>query len=135
MNAPICQVIILSWAFYKLLDRSAPTCQVIALSWAFYKLLDQFAPTGHVVVWWVQFTLNLVWKLIFNPRRLSVYSLGVNSTAADATCPSYHSRTYPLGPYFSKNGSSLGKVRIGRYPYKKNSSFSISVYMDWEQVR
>ena len=66
MNAPICQVIALNWAFYKLLDRSAPTCQVIALNWAFYKLLDPFAPTLQVVVWWVQFTQKKKAKPIYD---------------------------------------------------------------------
>ena len=37
-----CQVIALSWTFYKLLDRFALTYQVIALNWPFNKLLDQF---------------------------------------------------------------------------------------------
>jgi len=66
------------------LDQSAPRYQVIVLNWAFYKLLDQFAPTYQVVVWWVQFTLIIMAKV-----KVSLEGGGtVTFCAPVATCSS-----------------------------------------------
>ena len=62
------------------MDQSAPSYQVIVLNWVLYKLLDQFAPTCQVVVWWVQFTLNITITCVCNSFVVIFCSLGRTMT-------------------------------------------------------
>ena len=87
------------------MDPSAPTCQVIVLNWAFYKLLDQFTPTWQIVEWWAQFTqiLTIILILCFLQHLLcNIYTIKVetieNNSHPKWTTLTHHRCPHTAGP-------------------------------------